>query len=116
MTNCLKKAYIYRLCCKDTDIKEEYIGSTKNFTKRKAQHKRECVKKTDLKVYNFICENGGTGIIIAGGYNIQLIQNTISKNSAIGITLSANSYNNQIVNNSITEHQFYGIQLSCNPL
>ena len=57
------KTSIYKICCKDTTIKDIYIGSTCNFIKRKYQHKSSChnenTKKYNLKVYQFIRDNGG---------------------------------------------------------
>ena len=57
------QSHIYKLCCKDTEIKEIYIGSTINFTRRKCAHKTDCHNinsdKYHLKVYQFIRENGG---------------------------------------------------------
>jgi len=54
---------IYKLCCNDTNIKEEYVGSTVDFTERKRCHKKSCNnvngKIYNLKVYQFIRENGG---------------------------------------------------------
>jgi len=54
---------IYKFCCKDTTIKDIYVGSTCNFTRRKFQHKSACNTETSkrhhLKVYSFIRENGG---------------------------------------------------------
>ena len=54
---------IYKICCRDTDIKEIYIGSTTNYRRRKHQHKRTCnnpnVKNYNLYVYQFIRNNGG---------------------------------------------------------
>jgi len=56
-------SHIYKLCCKDTDIKEIYIGSTINFRNRKCAHKTNCNninnKKHNYKVYQFIREHGG---------------------------------------------------------
>jgi hypothetical protein len=54
---------IYKLCCKDPNITDIYIGSTTNFTKRKCEHKTVC-NNTNSKHYNqykyeFIRENGG---------------------------------------------------------
>ncbi len=49
---------IYRLQCKDKEVKEFYIGSTKNYTKRKRVHKNSC-KNSYCKAYKFIRENGG---------------------------------------------------------
>ena len=56
---------IYKLCCKDLNIKDIYIGSTSQLLcKRKSAHKNSCndeynSKKYNLKVYNFIRDNGG---------------------------------------------------------
>ena len=50
---------IYKLCCKNTDIKEIYIGSTTNFKRRKYNHKSNYLKKNKFKVYEFINENEG---------------------------------------------------------
>lgn len=54
---------IYKIFCKDTTIKDIYIGHTTNFEKRKYQHKL-CSKssfenKNNIKLYNFINQNGG---------------------------------------------------------
>ena len=57
------KGLIYKLCCKDTTIKEIYVGSSTNFTQRKRSHKNCCnlssQNRHNLKVYQFIRENGG---------------------------------------------------------
>jgi len=54
---------IYKLCCNDTNIKDEYVGSTTDFTERKRSHKRSCnnsnYNKYNLNVYKIIRENGG---------------------------------------------------------
>ena len=53
---------IYKLCCKDTNILEIYIGHTTNFTQRKNQHKTSCCNENNKKynqyVYQFIRDNG----------------------------------------------------------
>lgn len=58
-----KSGIVYKLCCVDTDITEEYIGSTKNFDRRRSEHKNVCNKDTykihNLYVYQFIRANGG---------------------------------------------------------
>jgi hypothetical protein len=57
------ESIIYKICCRNTDIKEIYIGSTTNFRLRKCQHKTICHnnknKKYNLRVYQFIRDNGG---------------------------------------------------------
>lgn len=54
---------IYKLCCKDINITEIYIGHTTDMRKRKWQHKSSCNnernKKYNYNVYQFIRNNGG---------------------------------------------------------
>jgi hypothetical protein len=58
-----KSGIVYKLCCVDTDITEEYIGSTKNFTRRRTAHKTCCNNEKSHQynyyVYQFIRSNGG---------------------------------------------------------
>ena len=53
---------IYKLCCKDLNITELYVGHTTDMRKRKTKHKHSCINKKnikyDLNVYNFIRDNG----------------------------------------------------------
>jgi group I intron endonuclease len=55
--------FIYKLCCRDTSIKDEYVGSSVDFTERKRCHKNDCnnpnSKKYNIYVYKFIRDNGG---------------------------------------------------------
>jgi hypothetical protein len=57
------KTIIYKLCCKDPNITDIYIGHTTNFIQRKNQHKTSCVnensKNHNTYVYKFIRQNGG---------------------------------------------------------
>jgi len=57
-----EKSIIYKLCCKDTDVKDIYIGSTTNFTRRKCEHKGTCnnpnCKQYNYNVYKYIRNNG----------------------------------------------------------
>ena len=54
---------IYKLCCKDPEIKEIYVGSTTNFNRRKQEHKSCCnnanQKAYNFNVYKFIRDSGG---------------------------------------------------------
>jgi hypothetical protein len=57
------KGLIYKLSCKDINVKEIYVGSSINMKQRKRQHKH-CVinensEKYNLKVYQYIRDNGG---------------------------------------------------------
>ena len=58
-----QKGLIYKLCCNDITIKDIYIGSTTDFTRRKCCHKQRCnnpnSKEYNFKVYQFIRENNG---------------------------------------------------------
>ena len=53
---------IYKLCCKDVNVKEVYVGSTTNFNRRRQSHKECCYKENRvgylLPVYCFIRANG----------------------------------------------------------
>jgi hypothetical protein len=58
-----ENSVIYKICCKDPTITDNYIGSTCAFRKRKINHKLNCTNQ-DAKFYNhyvyqFIRENGG---------------------------------------------------------
>lgn len=54
---------IYKLCCKDIDITDIYIGRTTDIIRRRNEHKSTCNnennKKHNLYVYEFIRNNGG---------------------------------------------------------
>ena len=58
-----ENACVYKICCKDPDIKDVYIGSTCNLIRRRACHKKCCNnennEKYNLKVYKFIRDHGG---------------------------------------------------------
>ena len=57
------KTHIYKIVCKDTNIKDCYVGHTTDFSKRKSQHKRmttnEQNRHYNIYLYHFIRENGG---------------------------------------------------------
>ena len=54
---------IYKICCKDTDITDIYVGHTTNLISRKGKHKSRCNNEKDpgynTYVYKFIRNNGG---------------------------------------------------------
>ena len=54
---------IYKIYCKDENIKEFYIGSTNNLTRRKYTHKQGSNNinnpRYNVKLYTFIRANGG---------------------------------------------------------
>ena len=57
------KTVIYKICCKDINITDFYVGHTTELTKRKYQHKTNCnnenFKAYNIYLYRFIRENGG---------------------------------------------------------
>jgi len=59
----LNNAQIYKIYCKDINIKDCYIGSTYNFKHRYYTHKNNSINKNNnkynYKVYRFIRDNGG---------------------------------------------------------
>lgn len=54
-----ENSFIYKLCCKDPEITDVYVGSTTNLARRKCKHKSDCENGTDRLVYSFIREHGG---------------------------------------------------------
>lgn len=56
------KTVIYKLCCKNPEITDVYVGHTTNYTKRKCRHKCNCnnpnSRTYNYKVYQFIRDNG----------------------------------------------------------
>ena len=58
-----QKCVIYKLVCNNLDVTEIYVGHTSDFIRRKHCHKSNCHNENsnsyNLKVYDFIRENGG---------------------------------------------------------
>tara|TARA_B110001450_G_scaffold251001_1_gene270494 strand:- start:1758 stop:2276 length:519 start_codon:yes stop_codon:yes gene_type:complete len=54
----METAHIYKIVCKDENIKEFYIGSTFNLSDRIRQHKYKC-KNSTVTLYKYISDNGG---------------------------------------------------------
>lgn len=57
------KTHFYKLVCKDTSIKDCYVGHTTDFTSRKYDHKQRCINPNNRgynsPVYRFMRDNGG---------------------------------------------------------
>ena len=53
----------YKLCCKDVDITEIYVGHNTNWNRRQSQHKSACNNINDKShkfyVYRYIRDHGG---------------------------------------------------------
>ena len=59
-----QNTFIYKLCCRDPNVKDIYIGHSTNFKQRNKSHKCGCNNNNNIKKYNtynyrFIRENGG---------------------------------------------------------
>ena len=72
-----KLFYIYKIVCKDLNIKSVYVRSTNNFSKHECIHKNTCKSKSgnsyNLKLYRTIRDNGNwdnwiMSIIYTGNY------------------------------------------------
>ena len=61
MLNDYSNTIIYKICCKDPNIRDFYVGHTTNFILTKSQHKKICKNKNTYKnnMYKTINENGG---------------------------------------------------------
>ena len=73
---------IYQIYCEDEDIKDIYIGSTKNYVNRQRNQGSSCnneiCKDFSLPVYKFIRNNGGAKIItFEGTSNTNLFDMTL---------------------------------------
>lgn len=54
------KGFLYKIYCKDDDVKEFYIGSTNNFKNRVKQHKKQGELNNDkILLYIYVNLNGG---------------------------------------------------------
>src|SRR5210317_597352 len=57
------KSVVYKICCKDNNISDCYVGSTTCLRNRKNRHKTSCNNEKDkdynYPVYKFIRDNGG---------------------------------------------------------
>ena len=57
------KTYIYKLCCRDVDVTDVYVGSTTNFAQRRREHRSRCDNESgemyNSNPYSFIREHGG---------------------------------------------------------
>ena len=51
--------HIYKIVCKDSSIKNCYVGHTVNFNHRKRIHKTSYIRYPERRLYNRISESGG---------------------------------------------------------
>ncbi len=60
-----KIGYIYKIVCSDVNVKQTYVGSTRDMRQRRNRHKHACNNENgkgyNLYLYKFIRENGGWG-------------------------------------------------------
>lgn len=87
---------IYKISCKDENVKELYVGHTTNFVQRKQAHKYSCINKesayNNSKVYNMIRTNGGWNnwsMDIVNFYNCRNLSEAREKEQEYYISLKA---------------------------
>ena len=87
---------IYKICCKNIDITDIYVGHTTNIKKRIRHHKDSCNYSKDkhyhYKVYDFIRNNGGWDnweIIVLEEYPCNSFSDAIIKEREYYETLKA---------------------------
>ena len=58
-----QNSVIYKITCKDNNVKDVYIGSTRDFINRRCCHKGSCCDKSNSSYnqpkYKFIRDHGG---------------------------------------------------------
>ena len=108
---------IYKITCKNMDITDCYVGSTRNPQARIYNHKHNCLAKKDRKLYRFMNENGGwdnfrltvidtiegddQALLRAERYWYDKLTPTLNNN---GIHLSENE---KYLNHQKSVHQYY---------
>ena len=50
---------MYKIVCNDLNIKDIYVGSTTDFTRRKREHRSRCNTNSLIKIYTIINANSG---------------------------------------------------------
>ena len=90
-------ALIYKIICNDVNIKDCYVGSTIDFTKRKYNHKSNCNNENSklyhYKSYNCIRENGGWDnwtMVLVEKYPCENFQELLKREKHWIETLNAN--------------------------
>tara|TARA_R110000822_G_scaffold263136_1_gene387461 strand:- start:18 stop:584 length:567 start_codon:yes stop_codon:yes gene_type:complete len=106
---------IYKLCCKDVNVKEIYIGSTCNELKvRKYKHKSICInensKAYNLNIYQFIRQSGGFDnwdIVLVEEYKDCNNKNDLHARERYYIELLESTLNSRIPIRSQQEYKEY---------
>ena len=61
------KGLVYKLVCNDLNVKDCYVGSTTNFSKRKNVHKSDCnnirSSRYNYRLYQVMRENNGWELV-----------------------------------------------------
>ena len=78
--------HFYKICCKDLDITDIYVGHTTDFRKRKTRHKHVCLNENhndhNLTVYQFIRQHNGWD----NWEMVLIVLNVIAENEQTGKT------------------------------
>lgn len=80
MSEEFKEYTIYKIECKDPEVKHLYVGSTEDYEKRVSLHKSDCNNETrkqyNLYVYRKIRELGGFD-----NWNIEILEKVVCRKS-----------------------------------
>tara|TARA_E500000318_G_scaffold51081_1_gene47816 strand:+ start:686 stop:1144 length:459 start_codon:yes stop_codon:yes gene_type:complete len=103
---------IYKIFCKNENIKDCYIGSTNNFNDRKRKHIENCnnisYKSYNIKLYKFIRDNGNFN-----NWDFEILEtfeNIISNNDLHKIEAQYIKNNNSTLNSNMsgrTKKEYY---------
>ncbi len=93
-----EKSYvIYKLCCKDENVKDCYIGCTSNIKSRIIGHKNDYKNFKTRKVYKFIAENGGIQ-----NWQFKILAENINSNNKMFLENACiREYNGTLNNNRV---------------
>jgi hypothetical protein len=92
----------YKICCKNPNVNDVYVGYTTNLIKRKYQHKNSYENnenKPKLHIYNTIRDNGGWNnwdIIELGTFNL---------NNSLEARLKEQEFYNNLINNTNNDNK-----------
>jgi hypothetical protein len=89
---------IYKIVCFDREIKDLYVGSTTNLTRRKCDHKSSCTnpssKKYNRYVYRYMRDNGvfenWQFVVVRRYKNIETKEQLLKKRAQVYGTIKRN--------------------------
>jgi hypothetical protein len=99
---------IYQITCKNPEIKDVYIGSSKNYISRQYRHKYNCcnIKSPhyNFKLYKFIRDNGGWD-----NWKMEILENFVNHSLYEAKMLECHYCNN--TNSTLNNNSPYGLNV-----